>query len=166
MALLRQEFRTLWLSFAGPGRECLPHPLVPVDPPFGRRRKLLPSRSSILRPRGPAQPPCDPGRRWRMQRTILVTGAASGIGRAIALQFAGDGWFVGLADIDRAGLDATAAQIAGRHVILPFDVRDGAGWDAAVTAFAAAAGGRLDVFVDNAGIAHSGNLEDTPPAAA
>src|SRR5438067_5888332 len=140
----------------------------PDDPPFGRRRKLLPSPQldSSLRPRGPAQPPCDPGRRWRMQRTMLVTGAASGSGRAIALRFARDGWFVGLTDIDRRGLDATAAEIAGPHVIQPFDVRDGAGWEAAVAAFAAAAGGRLDVFVNNAGIAHSGNLADTPPAAA
>jgi NAD(P)-dependent dehydrogenase (short-subunit alcohol dehydrogenase family) len=101
-----------------------------------------------------------------MQRTMLVTGAASGIGRAIALHFARTGWFVGLADVDRAGLAETARGIAGPHIVLPLDVRDSDNWRKVVAAFASAAGGRLDVFVNNAGIAHSGAFEDIPESAA
>ena len=97
-----------------------------------------------------------------MRRTMLVTGAASGIGRAVAVHFARNGWFVGLADIDRAGLAAAAAEVAGPHIVLPLDVRDSEAWEGAVAAFAAAAGQRLDVFVNNAGIAHSGRFEDIP----
>jgi NAD(P)-dependent dehydrogenase (short-subunit alcohol dehydrogenase family) len=93
---------------------------------------------------------------------MLITGAASGIGRAIAVNFARQGWFVGLADIDRAGLAEVARDIAGGHVVLPLDVQDSANWREAVSAFAAAAGGRLDVFVNNAGIAHSGAFDDIP----
>lgn len=101
-----------------------------------------------------------------MQRTMLVTGAASGIGRAIAVHFARNGWFVGLADIDRDGLEEAGRAIAERHVILPLDVRDSDNWQSAVGAFAAASERRMDVFVNNAGIAHSGRFEDIPLDAA
>ena len=42
------------------------------------------------------------------QRSIFVTGAASGIGRATARLFAGRGWFVGAFDVDERGLAARA----------------------------------------------------------
>jgi len=46
-------------------------------------------------------------------KTVVVTGAASGIGRATALAFAGDGALVYAADIDATGLAATAAASNG-----------------------------------------------------
>jgi NAD(P)-dependent dehydrogenase (short-subunit alcohol dehydrogenase family) len=101
-----------------------------------------------------------------MKPTMLVTGAASGIGRAIATHFARQGWFVGLADIDREGLDGLSREISEPHLALALDVRDSDAWQMAVAAFAQATNGRLDVFVNNAGIAHSGNFEDIPLGAA
>ncbi|MGW4910786.1 SDR family NAD(P)-dependent oxidoreductase [Streptomyces sp. NPDC004270] len=44
-------------------------------------------------------------------RTAIVTGAASGIGRATALRLAGDGFTVALLDLDRAGLSRTRILI-------------------------------------------------------
>lgn len=101
-----------------------------------------------------------------MQRSMLVTGAASGIGRAIATHFVRKGWFVGLADKDHAGLNRLSGELAGAFVALRIDVRDGAAWASAVEQFASAAANRMDVFVNNAGIAHCGRFEDIPLDAA
>ena len=92
-------------------------------------------------------------------KTIFITGGASGIGRAVALKFGGQGWFVGLADIDEAGLHATAAMLpAGASSMHRLDVRDRAAWDEALAACAAAAGGRIDVVFNNAGIPLGGEI--------
>jgi len=96
-----------------------------------------------------------------MVKSIFITGGGSGIGRAVARYFAGKGWRVGLADVNEAGLAETAAMLpagmASTHVM---DVRDREAWRAALDAFTAITGGRLDVLFNNAGIAAGGALAD------
>ena len=59
------------------------------------------------------------------RRTIFITGGASGIGRSVALKFGGQGWFVGIADINEAGARETAAMLpAGQSSTHKLDVRD------------------------------------------
>jgi len=94
-------------------------------------------------------------------RVALVTGAGSGIGRAIALALARRGCRLALVDIDGVGLAETAAQVealgagASRHVI---DVADRAAV-AALPAALLALHGRVDLLVNNAGVALGGTFE-------
>jgi NAD(P)-dependent dehydrogenase (short-subunit alcohol dehydrogenase family) len=87
-------------------------------------------------------------------RAALITGAASGIGRASALAFASAGASVALLDIDAGGLADTAAAVraAGtRAEVLVADVRDLRAVTGAVGR-AAEAFGRLDAALNNAGV--------------
>jgi NAD(P)-dependent dehydrogenase (short-subunit alcohol dehydrogenase family) len=82
-------------------------------------------------------------------KVAVITGAASGIGRASARRFAAEGARVVVADLDAVGGVAVADEVSGRFVQV--DVTDpdqvAAMYDAAVDAF-----GRLDVCFNNAGI--------------
>jgi NAD(P)-dependent dehydrogenase (short-subunit alcohol dehydrogenase family) len=94
------------------------------------------------------------------QRSIFITGGASGIGRAVAERFAREGWFVGLADVNEAGMRETAAKLPdGASAIYMLDVRSRDQWADALADFWEKAGGRLDVLFNNAGIGRGGPLE-------
>ena len=87
-------------------------------------------------------------------RAALITGAASGIGRASALAFASAGASVALLDIDAGGLADTAAAVraaGARAEVLVADVRDLRAVTGAVGR-AVEAFGRLDAALNNAGV--------------
>ncbi|KAB8318425.1 3-hydroxybutyrate dehydrogenase [Tolypothrix campylonemoides VB511288] len=87
-------------------------------------------------------------------KAAVVTGAASGIGRAIAEELARAGAAVAIADLDADGADAAARAIAdagGRALGIAMDVTDEAAVDAGIARAVKAFGG-VDVLVSNAGI--------------
>ena len=93
-------------------------------------------------------------------QVALVTGAAKGIGRAIADTLAANGARVVYTDRDRAGGAEAAAAAGGEHLFFPLDVANGAEVDA-VVAEAARAAGALDILVNNAGIGVTGGDRKT-----
>ncbi len=88
-------------------------------------------------------------------KTALITGAASGIGRATAALFHAEGAKVAASDRNEAGL---AGLDGVADLTLPQDVTDEARWRQVVDAVMAAFG-RLDILVNSAGIALKGNIE-------
>jgi len=92
--------------------------------------------------------------------TALITGAASGIGRALAIELARRGWALALCDVDETGLSKTAAACDhGQRVsIHALDVAD-ADAIAALPNEIRRSHPRLDILVNNAGVALGGTFE-------
>ena len=96
------------------------------------------------------------GRQGRLAgKAALITGAASGIGRAAVALFHAEGAKVAASDRNAAGL----AELKGvADLVLAHDVTDEARWREVVDSVVAAFG-RLDILVNSAGIALKGNIE-------
>ncbi len=89
-------------------------------------------------------------------RTALVTGAASGIGRAVAGRLAGAGASVLLLDRDETGAKEAAADVGGEPLVADLADRD------SLESLALADRG-IDILVNNAGIQHVAPIEDFDP---
>ncbi len=96
-------------------------------------------------------------------RTVVITGAGRGIGRALALRCAQEGARVAACDVDQRTAAAIGAELGERHLALTCDVRR----EQDVRDVLEAARSRLgavDVFVANAGVAEGGDPVSTPDA--
>jgi 2-keto-3-deoxy-L-fuconate dehydrogenase len=99
-------------------------------------------------------------------KVAVVTGGGSGIGRAISTVFAAQGARVVVLDRNGDAATSTAAAIAaagGTAHAASCDVSDAADVTAAFATLVGRAG-RLDILINNAGVAHVGNVEQTPEA--
>ncbi len=93
-----------------------------------------------------------------MPKYAIVTGAASGLGRAISLRLARDGWMIALADINTAGAEETrrlVIEAGGEARVERLDITQLNEWQA-LSARLQADWPRLDLLVSNAGIGGSG----------
>ena len=98
-----------------------------------------------------------------LRKAIFITGAASGIGRATARLFAGEGWFVGCFDRNQGDLESLRSELGEANGIFRrLDVTDHDDFRAALEAFGKASGGRMDVLHNNAGITAEGAFGDMP----
>jgi len=95
---------------------------------------------------------------------VIVTGAAGGIGRAVARAFASAGSRVVLVDVNADALSAVAADLPGDgHLAVPFDLTDVTGLDSLI-ARAQQHLGRIDVLANVAGLALRRELADVTEA--
>ncbi len=115
--------------------------------------------ASTVNPPGTANQPSTTN-----QHCAIVTGAASGLGRALAVRLAERGWHVALADVDIAGCGETAALVeraGGTARVERLDVTKPDEWTDLVERLQRD-WPQLDLLVNNAGVACSGDVGDLP----
>ena len=97
-------------------------------------------------------------------KRVLITGAGSGLGRALALGWAGRGWRVAVSDIDPERIEQTVKMVdgaGGQALGITCDVTQPESLAAAALAVRDAWGG-VDVVVNNAGVSAYGDMETIP----
>jgi len=97
-----------------------------------------------------------------MHNRMMITGAGSGLGRAMALRWAREGWRLALCDVNEAGLAQTLGLVreaGGEGFTMRCDVRDYSQLTAVAQACTAQFGG-IDWVVNNAGVASGGLFEE------
>jgi short-subunit dehydrogenase len=99
---------------------------------------------------------------WSAGKNVVVTGAASGIGRSLAVHAARRGATVALSDVEAAGLEETALLVKEATGQSPrtdsLDVRDRGAWQAYARTLGGEVG-RIDALINNAGVALHGDFE-------
>lgn len=96
-----------------------------------------------------------------MSKRIFISGAAQGIGAAIAREFHQKGWQVGIYDLNEALALSLALELGSNAKAGGLDVSDYQQWQTALEDFNHWANG-IDIVVNNAGILFSGSFENTP----
>ncbi|MBR2648576.1 MAG: SDR family NAD(P)-dependent oxidoreductase [Sediminibacterium sp.] len=95
------------------------------------------------------------------QKRAFITGAASGLGKAFALELAADGFTIGLADINATNLETVGREVkiaGGNPLIYQLDVSDKEAYKIVAEKFLADAGG-IDLLFNNAGVGDGGAFE-------
>ena len=97
------------------------------------------------------------------RKSIFITGAASGIGKATALLFAEKGWYVGAVDLNEKGLTALSDEIGEDNCFIHvLDVSDRTAFEQVLEKFSQHTSGKLDLLFNNAGIGAFGNFDEVP----
>lgn len=94
------------------------------------------------------------------QKRAFITGAASGLGKALCEHLSKDGWTIGISDIDLINLNATASMIqqnGGKAIAQKLNVADSDEYKQVVDAFLSQTGG-IDLLVNNAGVGDAGAM--------
>lgn len=97
-------------------------------------------------------------------KIAVITGAASGIGRSLALKLAKEGCKLALSDVNEEGLSETVSMAGlspDKVLARKLDVSDEADFNAYASEVASKFGG-ADILVNNAGVNHNGKVIDTP----
>lgn len=92
-------------------------------------------------------------------KSVIITGGGSGIGKAISILFAQQGAIVNILELNQTAAEETANQIVENGGIADAYACDIANQAKVIEIFQQI--GRVDILVNNAGIAHVGNLENT-----
>lgn len=98
-------------------------------------------------------------------KSIFITGASAGIGKATAELFADKGWFVGITDVNESGLENLKKNMADKiGFSAVMDVTDADKVAVVLRDFCEAAGGKIDILFNNAGLLRIGPFESIPLA--